>query len=86
MPKDFVGKYTTKAVHGYRHSKGFTLQDFHEPIIIKPDSLKVVEANCVRCHGEFTSDINSHGLASKPGDDSFSCIHCHSSVGHASGK
>jgi len=83
VPQDFIGKYATKAVHGYRHSKGFTLQDFHEPIIIKGDSLKVVEANCLRCHADITSDINVHGLASRPGDDSMSCTHCHISVGHA---
>lgn len=82
VPQDLVGKYTMKAVHGYRHSKGFTLQDFHEPIMIKADSLKVVEDNCLRCHGAFTSEINAHGLTVKPGDESLSCVHCHSHVGH----
>src|SRR5262245_9663666 len=35
VPHDFIGKYMSKASNGYHHSKGFTLQDFHEPIMIK---------------------------------------------------
>ena len=34
LPHDFIGKYLTKAENGYNHSKAFTLQDFHEPIMI----------------------------------------------------
>jgi cytochrome c nitrite reductase small subunit len=37
LPHDFVGKYLAKADNGYRHSKAFTLQDFHEPIKIIDD-------------------------------------------------
>ena len=33
LPHEFIGKYVAKAVNGYHHSKGFTLQDFHEPIL-----------------------------------------------------
>src|SRR5215475_2562141 len=50
VPQNFVGKYATKVEHGYRHSKGFTFQDFHEPIQITPKDLKIVERNCLRCH------------------------------------
>ena len=32
LPHDFIGKYYTKAENGFWHSKGFTLQDFPEPI------------------------------------------------------
>jgi len=32
VPHDLIGKYMAKVEHGYRHSKGFTFQDFHEPI------------------------------------------------------
>src|SRR5262245_1209061 len=42
VPHDFVGKYYTKAEHGLRHSWGFTFQDFHEPIQMKPSSKEVV--------------------------------------------
>ena len=42
LPHDFVGKWLTKALNGYHHSKGFTLQDFHEPIMIKARNVGVL--------------------------------------------
>ena len=50
VPQDALGKYVTKAKHGWRHSKAFTLQDFHEPIRIRPEDLAIVNDNCARCH------------------------------------
>lgn len=86
VPQDPIGKYWTKAVHGYRHSKGFTFDDFHEPIRAKPDSLAVVHANCVRCHAELVSEIGPQGVigSAHAHEDAggISCIHCHASVGH----
>ena len=84
VPHDLLGKYATKIEHGYRHSKGFTLNDFHEPIQITRGSLKVVENNCVRCHSGLVGDLNiaqsvHAGLTIEPG----SCSRCHASVGHA---
>ena len=35
LPHELIPKYIAKAENGYHHSKGFTLQDFHEPILIK---------------------------------------------------
>jgi cytochrome c nitrite reductase small subunit len=79
VPVDFLGKYWTKLEHGWRHSKGFTLQDFHEPIRIHPSSRAVVEANCVRCHGELVSELSGHALAH---GETTQCLHCHTDVGH----
>src|ERR1041384_596647 len=31
VPHDFFAKWFSKAQNGFWHSKGFTLQDFHEP-------------------------------------------------------
>lgn len=78
VPKDFARKYYTKAEHGWRHSKGFTLQDFHEPIQITRGSKEIVQQNCLRCHGGFVADATSH-LAHAGEID---CIHCHSDAGH----
>jgi cytochrome c nitrite reductase small subunit len=77
-PQNFLGKYYVKAEHGYRHSKGFTLQDFHEPIQIKESSREVVQQNCLRCHGEFVSEIRGHARD----DDAPDCIRCHAQVAH----
>lgn len=81
VPHEFVGKYLVKAEHGWRHSKAFTLQDFHEPIRITDGSLKVVQDNCLRCHGEFVSDI-SHG-ATYAANEIVDCVRCHRGVGHS---
>lgn len=79
VPHDFMGKYLTKMDHGYRHSKGFTFQNFHEPIQIKPSSLKVVEDNCIRCHTSMVGEFVAHAQVK---GEHVSCIHCHSNAGH----
>ncbi len=79
VPQDFVGKYMTKIEHGWRHSKGFTMQDFHEPIQITQRSLDVVQQNCVRCHGELNASQVEHAALRGEAPD---CVHCHARVGH----
>lgn len=83
VPQDLLGKYLTKADHGFRHSWGFTFQDFHEPIQIKESSLAAVQANCVRCHQSFVGDILQHSQVDR---DANNCIRCHSSVGHGANR
>ncbi len=88
LPHDNVlHKYFVKASNGYHHSKAFTLQDFAEPIRIKPGNAKVLEANCLRCHGMLTSAITEHGTLGVPTDptqkaDLYGCARCHQAVGH----
>lgn len=78
LPHDFIGKWTAKAVNGYHHSKGFTLQDFDEPIRIKPGNSRILQNNCLACHGALM-----HEAAAETGrGDEFTCVHCHQSVGH----
>jgi cytochrome c nitrite reductase small subunit len=79
LPHDFVGKYLAKAENGYHHSKGFTLQDFHEPIMIKPKNAQILQESCLRCHGEFVHDIVQ---GSTTAEDAVQCVHCHRNVGH----
>ena len=76
VPHDLIGKYLTKAEHGYRHSKGFTLQDFHEPIRITDGSKQIVQHNCVRCHESLVADLPSHSAGAD-------CAHCHGGIGHS---
>ena len=68
LPHEFIGKYLAKAENGYHHSKGFTLQDFHEPILIKPRNAQILQDNCLRCHGDFVHDVLLDGDGSHPGD------------------
>lgn len=81
VPQALLPKLWAKAVHGYRHSRAFTMQDFHEPIQIGRDSLQMVEDNCVRCHRELVNDILVHPALAAHGEG-LSCVHCHSHVGH----
>jgi len=82
VPVDFIGKYATKIEHGWRHSKGFTLQNFHEPIMITPGSRAIVEANCIRCHDGLVSDLVAHSRVPEAAQTDADCLRCHSHVGH----
>jgi cytochrome c nitrite reductase small subunit len=77
-PHDFVGKYKTKATNGFWHSFYFTTGAFPEPIRASPTTRRIAEANCRRCHEPLAQALLT---ATGPGDD-FSCVRCHSSVGH----
>ena len=79
LPHEFLGKYVAKASNGYHHSKGFTLQDFHEPIRITPKNLAVLQERCMACHESIVHELVSVSAAS---DDAVSCVHCHRDVGH----
>ena len=79
VPHAFIPKYMTKGENGFEHSKAFTLQNFHEPIMIRARSARIVQANCVRCHGDLVSEMISRDGAHS---DAFSCARCHSQVGH----
>jgi cytochrome c nitrite reductase small subunit len=77
VPHDLLGKYSTKALNGWNHSKAFTLQDFHEPIRITPRNAAILQEGCLHCHGAVV-----HELISRSGDDPVRCVHCHRGVGH----
>jgi cytochrome c nitrite reductase small subunit len=79
LPHEFVPKYLAKASNGYHHSKGFTLQDFHEPIRIKPRNAAILQAACLRCHEDFVHDIVR---GSTTAEDATPCVHCHRGAGH----
>jgi len=79
LPHDFIGKYIAKAENGYHHSKAFTLQDFHEPIMIKEKNSRILQQNCVECHQDMVHDFLKGSIMNS---DAVSCIHCHASVGH----
>jgi cytochrome c nitrite reductase small subunit len=79
LPHDPVGKLAAKARNGYFHSKAFTLQDFHEPIMITPGNRRILLHNCMDCHAAMTDQIRAAGA--HEGDD-LDCIRCHVDVGH----
>lgn len=74
-----IGKWVTKADNGFRHSWAFTFQNFHEPIQIHPRGKRVLEDNCLRCHGELVAQIKA---ADQFHNESLDCLRCHDDVGH----
>ncbi len=80
LPHEFIPKYLAKADNGYHHSKGFTLQDFHEPIMIKPKELR---RSCRRTACAATAiSCTTSSPAARPPRTPCACVHCHRNVGH----
>ena len=74
LPHDFFGKYMAKAENGWNHSRAFTMQDFHEPILINEKNRRILQQNCLACHADLVHDLVV--------DDAVDCMHCHRSAGH----
>ena len=79
LPHGFFGKYFAKGENGYHHSVAFTLQNFHEPIMIKEKSTQILEGNCLYCHGSL---VHEQIVRASKESDEVRCVHCHRSVGH----
>ena len=79
LPQNFPDNYISKAVNGYNHSKAFTFQDFHEPIMITQKNSIILQKNCIECHSSITENL-AHGSTTDP--DEIKCVRCHRSVGH----
>jgi len=79
LPHGFVEKYVAKASNGYYHSKGFTFQDFPEPIRIKGANREILQENCLHCHEDLVHELVAGATTA---DDAVACVHCHRSVGH----
>ena len=79
LPHDFVGKYIAKAENGWHHSKGFTLQNFHEPIMIKDPNARILQDNCLACHDDLVHELAARVDGSA---EEVRCVHCHVTAGH----
>jgi cytochrome c nitrite reductase small subunit len=79
LPHTFFAKYLAKASNGWHHSKGFTMQDFEEPIRIKPANSDILQKNCLYCHEDMVHELVTGARSDR---DAVECVHCHASVGH----
>jgi cytochrome c nitrite reductase small subunit len=79
LPHHPIGKWVTKTDNGFFHSLAFTLENFHDPIQIKPRNRRVTQGACLYCHEDFVHEM----LPAEPGGEMLSCVHCHRDVGHA---
>jgi cytochrome c nitrite reductase small subunit len=73
-PPDLVGKYETKALNGYHHSRAFTLGSYPDVIRITPRNREIARRACDNCHGDLVHAIDRAGT--------LDCLHCHADVGH----
>ena len=79
LPQATLPKFLAKGLNGYHHSKGFTFQDFHEPVMIKPRNSQILQDACLRCHEGMVHEIVAGSTTDK---NAVRCVHCHASVGH----
>jgi cytochrome c nitrite reductase small subunit len=79
LPQGLFGKYLTKLDNGFFHSVAFTLENYPEPIQIKPRNARVTQASCLGCHGDFVHSLATISHSQKQ----LECAHCHREVGHA---
>jgi cytochrome c nitrite reductase small subunit len=79
LPHHPLGKWITKADNGFFHSLAFTLENFHEPIQIKPRNRRVTQHGCLYCH----EDIVHQMMPVDKAGEAPACARCHSDVGHA---
>lgn len=71
LPHGFFRKYLAKGENGFHHSAAFTLQNFHEPIVMTPKNAAILQETCVTCHAALMH-----------GKEEARCVHCHRNVGH----
>jgi cytochrome c nitrite reductase small subunit len=79
LPHQFVGKWMAKAENGFNHSKAFTFQDFHEPIMITPKNARILQSSCLHCHADVVHAQIAAGPSTRGEPE---CVHCHATVGH----
>ena len=79
LPAAGLAKWWAKGMNGWNHSKAFTLQDFPEPIQITPRNARILQENCLRCHGDLVHDLVAGATRES---DELRCVHCHDTVGH----
>ena len=78
VPLDFFGKYLSKGLNGYHHSRAFTFQDFHEPIQITERNARALQESCQYCHADLVQEMH----AVRGAREDMRCVSCHRSVGH----
>jgi cytochrome c nitrite reductase small subunit len=79
LPHDLIGHWITEADNGFFHSLAFTLENFHEPIRIKPRNRRVTQNACIDCHAATVHQM----MPANSGGEVPLCVHCHKDVGHA---
>ena len=78
----FFTEYGMKAEDGFLHVYAFLTDNYPENIVIRESSLAVVNAACLNCHEDMTSQIRGDVPASGVDRTTVTCSRCHSTTGH----
>lgn len=84
VPHDNVAsKYFFKAKDGIRHASIFIFRLEPQVIKIRSEGAQVVQANCVRCHGNLNAMVGTVSMGKKleHGEGKY-CWECHREVPH----
>lgn len=80
VPQDLVRKYAFKAYDGTRHAFMFTFK-LEPPVIqMHAPGQRVVQENCIRCHGDFMR--TTLAIAGTAHGEGRRCWDCHREVPH----
>lgn len=75
---NLLATYYFKAKDGMRHSAIFTLRREPQVILAIPESRRVIQENCIRCHSSVIEDV----VTPLHGDFDRFCVDCHREVPH----
>jgi cytochrome c nitrite reductase small subunit len=83
VPHELAPKLISKAENGFWHSTHFTLQNYPDPIHIRPHNARVLQQNCITCHQDAVGHLLQNGAL---GDETNQCVRCHAGVGHGAAR
>jgi cytochrome c nitrite reductase small subunit len=83
LPQGLVSKCLSTVSNGVRYSIGVMSADHPRPIPLRAESSRVVQDNCIRCHGQLIRGITECQRQKAVGTD---CVGCHGDVSHMSRK
>lgn len=81
-PADPLGKAMTKARSGLSHAWAYSTGRYRDEIRITPDSTRIVQDACRRCHAEKAESTGHGGVEIEDRH----CLECHRRVGHADSR
>jgi cytochrome c nitrite reductase small subunit len=86
VPHDNILRtYYFKAMDGMRHSAIFTARTYEQSIKMLDPGNKVVQENCIRCHGHLTEMVNANvSFEETLEGNGKRCWDCHREVPHGS--
>jgi len=89
VPHDnIIRTYAFKASDGLRHATMFTFRLEPQVMHIKEAGIRVVQENCIRCHGHLVHKVSSGSITAMhaAAGEGLLCWDCHREVPHGSVK